>query len=101
MKKEFFKEWKQARAERRSLETQERSAQRNLDFLLHAACFPAHLHMDFLRPAPLHVALGGGGGVFPVFIFANGLCSYAKPVTLVYSFWASLSTLPQPRMYPI
>lgn len=62
MKKELFKERKQARAERRSLETQERSAQRNLDFLLHAVCFPAHLHMDFLRPTPLHVVLGGGWG---------------------------------------
>lgn len=84
MKKELSKERKQARAERRSLETQERSAQRNLDFLLHAARFPAHLHMDFLRPTPSHVGLGGGGGgVFPAFLFANGLCSYAKPVTLV------------------
>lgn len=24
-----------------------------------------------------------GGGLFPAFLFANGLCSYAKPVTLV------------------
>lgn len=83
MRKEHFKERKQARAERRGLETQQLSAQRNLDFLLHAACFPAHSHMDFLRPAPLHVGLGSGGRVFPAFLFANRFCSYAKSATLV------------------
>lgn len=61
MKKEQFRERKQARAEGRSLETQQRSAQRSPNFLLYAACFPAHLHMDFLRPTPSHFGLGGGG----------------------------------------